>query len=135
MTAGAVAVENGARVVDDVVALAQSLGLDVRPQFKLGRRVWGAARQIDLLLTHPTTRERFGIECKFQGTRGSAEEKLFATLLDIDMWPIRGLIVLGGEGFSEAMRNYLIGTGKAVSFDDLDMRLRLFFKFNFPEKT
>jgi hypothetical protein len=135
MVAGANAVSVGGRLVDRVEALARSMNLETRREFRLGRRLWGAERRIDLLLTHRETRERVGVECKSQNSGGSAEEKLIATADDIERWPLRGLIVLEGDGFTDAMRNYVVGSGKAVAFDDLEVWLRIFFKLELPERT
>ena len=79
------------------------------------------------MLTHPDTRLRLGVECKYQGVTGSAEEKIGQTLTDIDAWPIRGIVVIAGPGFSQNMRSYLLSTGKVVDLDDLETWLRFFF--------
>jgi hypothetical protein len=84
-------------------------------------------RRIDVVLTDPTTRRTLGLECKFQREKGSAEEKLPSTVDDIKAWPIPGLIVTDGPGFSANMRHFLISTGKAVDFDDLEAWLKLYF--------
>jgi hypothetical protein len=68
-----------------------------------------------------------GVECKYQGGGGSAEEKVPATIQDIAAWPIPGLVVFGGSGFSSNMIAYFHSTGKAVSLDDLEAWLLLFF--------
>jgi hypothetical protein len=121
------AVAGGNELVKQVVAVAQGLGLETREQFRAGRRIWGAERRIDIVVTNPATRQRLGIECKFQGTAGSAEEKIPTTIQDIDAWPIPGIVVFSGEGFSPHMRSFLIASGKAVLFEDLEPWLRLFF--------
>ncbi len=121
------AVESGHDIEMAVAALAESLGLEARRQVRVGRRIWGAVRVIDVVLRHPDTRETLGIECKYQGSTGSAEEKIPSTVLDIAAWPIAGIIVFAGEGFSANMRSYLYSTGKAVDLEDLEMWLRLFF--------
>ena len=118
---------SGRDLEQQVVELGRSLGLDVRTQVRVGRRLWGAVREIDVVLTEPSLRRSLGIECKFQGTSGSAEEKIPATIRDIEAWPIQGLVVYDGRGFSANMRSYLLSTGKAVAFDDLEGWLRLFF--------
>jgi hypothetical protein len=110
-----------------VVALAEQLGLHTREQFKLGRRLWGAERRIDVVVTHPETRKRLGIECKFQSVAGTAEEKIPTTIQDIRAWPIEGIVVFDGEGFSAFMRSFLIASGRAVEFPDLEAWLRLYF--------
>lgn len=121
------AVTGGDVLVKEVVVLANSLGLLAREQFRCGRRIWGAERRIDVVLTNPTDRKRLGVECKYQGQQGSAEEKVPTTIQDIDAWPIQGIVVFTGDGFSTLMRSFLIASGKAVEFQDLEPWLRLFF--------
>lgn len=121
------AVSNGDELVKAVIELAQGLGLESRKQVRVARRIWGAIRHIDVVLTHPQTRKTLGIECKFQAVTGTAEEKIPAVVNDIAAWPIPGLVVFAGEGFTENMRLFLISTGKAVDFADLPPWLKLFF--------
>jgi hypothetical protein len=111
----------------EVASLAQRLGLEVRRQVKVGRRLWGAERRIDVVVTEPTSRRRLGLECKFQGVPGTAEEKIPTTIQDIAAWPIPGIVVFSGEGFSPYMRSFLIASGRAVELEDLEAWLRLFF--------
>jgi hypothetical protein len=80
-----------------------------------------------VVITDVATRRTLGVECKFQGGPGSAEEKVPATVNDIAAWPIPGIVVIGGGGFSPNMRQFLISTGKAVDFEDLEDWLRLYF--------
>lgn len=121
------AVSSGQDLEAAVAALGESLGLHVERQVTVGRRIWGARRHIDVVLKHPDTRVSLGLECKFQGVSGTAEEKIPATIDDIRVWPIRGLVVFAGGGFSENLKYYLLSTGMAVEFDDLPTWLRLYF--------
>ncbi len=107
--------------------MAEGLGLRVGRQIRVARRLWGAERRIDLVLSYEQSGRSLGIECKYQGTGGSAEEKIPATIQDIAAWPIPGLVVFDGAGFSANMRAYLHSTGKAVAFEDLRGWLTLFF--------
>ena len=109
-----------------------SLDLEATAHFRMGRRLWGAKREIDVLATQKPTRKRLGIECKYQGTPGSAEEKLDSTISDMRSWPIPGIIVLDGDGFSDHFRHYALASGKAVLLDDLELWLRLFFGLEVP---
>lgn len=127
MAGGAKAVSSGAELAKQVCDLGETLGLEVHEQYKVARRVWGAERKIDVILKDPKTAKTLGVECKYQGGGGSAEEKVPATIQDIDAWPIDGLVVFAGEGFTENMKSFLISTGKAVEFDDLGPWLRLYF--------
>jgi len=127
MPGGATAVHSGAELRDRVAELGGQLGLDARTEVRVGRRLWGAVRCIDVVLTRADTGKTVGIECKYQGVGGSAEEKVPATIQDIDAWPIAGLVVFAGAGFSPNMIAFFHATGKAVSLDELEPWLRLFF--------
>lgn len=127
MPGRAKAVSNGDDLVKAVAQLAQELGLEAKEQVRVARRIWGAVRKIDVVLTHPQTRKTLGIECKFQAVTGTAEEKIPSVIEDIGAWPIPGIVVFSGEGFTENMKMFLVSTGKAVEFPELKPWLCLFF--------
>lgn len=118
---------SGATLEREVETLVEGLGLEAKRRVRVGRRLWGNVREIDVVAMHPQTRKTIGIECKFQGTRGTAEEKIPSLINDIEAWPIPGIVVFDGPGFSENMKLYLLSTGKAVALEDLTDWLRLFF--------
>ena len=121
------AVASGKDLQGQVAVLGCDLGLTVDTEVEVGRRVWGARRKIDVVLKHKETRVSLGIECKYQGVVGSAEEKIPATIQDIRAWPIRGIVVYSGTGFSTNMESYLLSTGMAVELCDLKPWLELYF--------
>ena len=111
MPGRATAVRSGDDLVKSVATLGHSLGLQVRTQVRLARRIWGAVRRIDVVLTHTETRRALGVECKFQAVLGTAEEKGPATIQDIGAWPIRGRVVFAGDA-----DGYGIGPGPVPFF-------------------
>jgi len=119
--------KSGEQLKQKVVELAEKLGLKADTEVKAARRLWGAKRRIDVVLTYEKTGKILGVECKYQATSGSAEEKIPATIKDIEYWPIEGIVVMDGEGFSDNMKGYLVSTGKAVWYEDLEDWLRLYF--------
>ncbi len=121
------AVKSGSDLEQQVAELGETLGLAVERQVAVGRRIWGAKRRIDVVFKHPETRVSLGVECKFQATSGSAEEKIPATIEDIRVWPIRGLVVYAGNGFSSNLKSFLLSTGMAVELADLRKWLELYF--------
>lgn len=127
MAGTAKAVKSGAALRDAVAELAESLNLNVEKEVRLGRRVWGARRNIDVVIRNNDTKQSLGIECKYQDSKGSAEEKIPATMQDIPAWPIKGLVVYSGKGFSTNMKAYLLSTGLAIEFNDLKKWLELYF--------
>lgn len=126
MPGRASAPESGKMLEQQVAAVAERLGLRTDTQVRVGRRIWGAERRIDIIVSGPEGK-RLGVECKFQGSGGSAEEKIPVVIDDINAWPIDGIVVFEGDGFSPHMRGFLLSTGKAVQLDDLDVWLRLYF--------
>ena len=121
------AVASGAALENAVAEVGEELGLTTRRQVRVARRLWGAERHIDIVMALPDSDKSLGLECKYQGGGGSAEEKIPAIIQDIAAWPIPGLVVFGGDGFSSNMKSYLHSTGKAVAFEDLEGWLKLFF--------
>jgi PD-(D/E)XK nuclease superfamily domain len=121
------AAAKGAELAQQVCTLAEKLGLEAREQFKVARRIWGAERKIDVVLRDPKTGKTLGIECKYQEVGGTAEEKIPTTIRDIEAWPMDGIVVFAGVGFTENMKSYLVSTGKAVELPDLEPWLRLYF--------
>lgn len=45
------AVSNGDELVQAVITLAASLGLETKQRVRVARRIWGALRHIDVVLT------------------------------------------------------------------------------------
>lgn len=93
----------------------------------MGSRLWVARRKVDVVLEHPETGKRLGIECKYQGVGGTAQEKIYATLADLEAWPIPGIVVIDGPGFTPEMKSALVATGKVLKFEDLEEYLRFYF--------
>ncbi len=118
---------SGKELQAQVAELARSLGLRVELEAKAARRLWGSKRYIAVVITDEKTGKRLGIECKYQGRGGTAEEKIPATILDIEHWPIPGIVVISGQGFSPNMQGYLAATGKVIWFEELEEWLRLYF--------
>ena len=107
--------------------LAGRLGLAVRRQVPVARRIWGPRRHIDVLVTDTALRRSLGIECKYQRVSGTAEEKIPATIQDIGAWPMAGIVCFAGPGFSDHLRSFMIASGRAVEYPDLEDWLRIYF--------
>jgi len=120
-------ISSGKALEQAVKQTAERMGLAVRTQVRVGRRIWGAERLIDLVVTDPTSRRSLGIECKYQSQKGTTEEKLPAVVQDMAAWPIRGILVFDGPGFSANLRQFLYSTGRAIDAADLEEWLQLYF--------
>lgn len=121
------AIENCNDLVKRIVQMAKDLELVAIEQYPAGKRIWGSNRKIDVVMADPKTRKVLGIECKFQKTPGTTEEKIPAVIEDIKSWPISGIIVYGGEGMTQNMKSFLVSTGKALEFDELESWVKLYF--------
>jgi len=122
-----IAGHNGEELRRRVVDLGISFGLDVETEVVVGYRLWGAIRRIDVVFTQKRTAKRLGIECKYQQSKGSVEEKIIATVKDMEVWPMYGIVVIDGPGFSKHIQGFLLATGKVVQLPDFERWLHLFF--------
>lgn len=73
MAAAKVAIKDGNDLVCKIVELGKKLGLETKEEYNVAKRIWGANRNIDVILLDPTTRKVLGIECKYQKTSGTIE--------------------------------------------------------------
>ena len=122
--------QHGEHLKQLVAALGRELGLGARTEVRVGRRIWGAQRRIDVVLTDLVARRSLGIECKYQRVGGTAEEKIPATIQDIVAWPIDGIVCFAGVGFTDHMRSFMYASGKGVDLADLRDWLRLYFQLD-----
>lgn len=121
---------HGEHLKQIVAGLGRELGLRARTEVRVGRRIWGAQRRIDVVLTETNARRSLGIECKYQRVGGTAEEKIPATIQDIAAWPIDGVVCFAGVGFTDHMRSFMYASGKGVDLADLRDWLRLYFQLD-----
>ncbi|MCP4167499.1 MAG: hypothetical protein GY759_16640 [Chloroflexi bacterium] len=60
---------SGEQLKQRVVELAEQLGLKTDTEVNAARRLWGAKRRIDVVLTYEKTGKILGVECKYQKTK------------------------------------------------------------------
>ncbi len=121
-------IKSGADLERAVAMVGEALGLEVERQVVMGDRIWGPRRHVDVVLSKPDTERMLGIECKYQRAKGTVEEKISLTVEDMEDWPIRGIVVLHGDGFSRDFRPFLKGRGHIVEFKRLAEWLRFYFR-------
>ena len=73
-------------------------GLVVFREVSLGKSIIGKNRKIDILAM--LGERALGIECKYQATSGTADEKLPYTLNDLEAMHLPAFASYAGEGFS-----------------------------------
>jgi hypothetical protein len=119
-------VSTGVAFEAEVAKVIQQLGLSYLRQVKMGVSILGRRRLADFLV-YDRAGKSLGIECKYQQTAGSAEDKLVHTITDFEARPVSHILVFGGEGFSKNIKGYLLSTGKAVELKQLRNYLVFYF--------
>jgi PD-(D/E)XK nuclease superfamily protein len=84
-----------------------SRGLKVYREIHVGKTIIGKNRRIDVFVVSEPTNQAFAIECKFQDSEGTVDEKIPYALDDLRALPMAGCIAYAGTGFSEGVRYML----------------------------
>lgn len=82
-------------------------GLKVYREIRLGKSIIGKNRIIDVFCVCETNNRAFAIECKYQDSVGTVDEKIPYTLDDLRALPLPGCIAYAGKGFSEGVLHML----------------------------
>ncbi len=85
----------------------------------VGSRFVGKKRKLDIILQYGN--RYLGIEAKFQGTSGTAYQKLSYALEDVRKTPIPTIIVFSGEGIEEDVKAQLISSGMGIEVEWTDV--------------
>ena len=82
-------------------------GLKVYREIQVGKTIIGKDRRIDVFVVCEPTNQAFAIECKFQDSQGTVDEKIPYALDDLRALPMAGCIAYAGTGFSQGVRYML----------------------------
>jgi hypothetical protein len=85
-------------------------GLVVYVEICLGKTVIGKDRYIDVFVIRPDDRKAIAIECKYQDSVGSVDEKIPYALDDLAALWIPGCLVYAGRGWSRGVLHQLEGS-------------------------
>lgn len=78
-------------------------------QCEIGKDIYGKRRRVDLILYHPRLWEDcLVIQCKWQASSGSVEEKYPFEVLSIQQNEFDTIIVLDGGGYSDGAKQWLL---------------------------
>lgn len=97
-------------------------GLHVYREVSLGKSIIGKNRKIDILAVHHESSRALGIECKYQATPGTADEKIPYTLEDLDAMHVPAFVAYAGEGFSIGVI-HMLESHKLAAFCQPDLTL------------
>src|SRR5215218_1408834 len=89
-------------------------GLKVYREIRVGKSIIGKNRCIDVFCVREADNRAFAIECKFQDSAGTVDEKIPYALDDLDALPMAGCITYAGKGFSDGVLHMLNASPRAA---------------------
>jgi hypothetical protein len=87
-------------------------GLKVFREVRVGKSIIGKNRCIDILCVWGDA--AFAVECKFQDSQGTVDEKIPYALEDLQAMPLPGCIAYAGRGFSDGVLHMLAAAPAAA---------------------
>jgi hypothetical protein len=89
-------------------------GLRVYREVRVGKSIIGKNRCVDVFCVSEPDNNAFAIECKFQDSPGTVDEKIPYALDDLAALPMAGCIAYAGRGFSEGVLHMLGSAPRAA---------------------
>jgi hypothetical protein len=89
-------------------------GLKVYREVRVGKSIIGKNRCIDVFCVREADSRAFAVECKFQDSPGTVDEKIPYALDDLDALPMAGCIAYAGKGFSDGVLHMLNASPRAA---------------------
>ena len=106
--------EYASAVADYVARRFAGRDLKVYREVKVGKTIIGKNRSIDVFCVCARTNPAFAIECKYQDSQGTVDEKIPYALDDLVALPMAGCIAYAGQGFSDGVRHMLAASRHAA---------------------
>jgi hypothetical protein len=88
--------------------------LKVYREIKVGKTIVAKNRCIDIFCVSEASNQAFAIECKFQDSQGTVDEKIPYALDDLLALPMAGCIAYAGKGFSAGVLHMLAASRYAA---------------------
>jgi hypothetical protein len=89
-------------------------GVTVYREVPFGKTIIGKNRRIDIVLIEEASRTAMAIECKYQDSLGTADEKIPYALEDVMQIGMPVCLAYAGEGFSQGIRHMLAASATAA---------------------
>ena len=90
-------------------------GLKVYREIRVGKSIIGKNRCIDIFCVCERNNKAFAIECKFQDSQGTVDEKIPYALDDLRALPMAGCIAYAGKGFSDGVL-HMLGASRHAAY-------------------
>lgn len=116
-------------------------GLKVYREVAMGKTIIGKNRQLDILVIHEQSSAVLAIECKYQDTLGTVDEKIPYAIQDMQAMGVPVCLTYAGKGFSSGILHMLAacpiaaqclpqpGLEPSRETRELDIALAMAFRF------
>ena len=101
-------------VASYVIKNHASRGVSVYREVSLGRTIIGKNRHIDIFVIEPATKKALAIECKYQDSTGTVDEKIPYALEDLRVMGMPVCLTYAGSGFSPGILHMLAASPLAA---------------------
>jgi hypothetical protein len=95
------------KVARYIVTAYGSRGVDLYDEVTIGTSLLGKPRRIDLLILERESKRALALECKYQDSSGTVDEKIPHALQDLSALRMPAAIVYAGSGYSEGVLHLL----------------------------
>jgi hypothetical protein len=89
-------------------------GLAVYVEVSLGKTIIGKDRKVDVFAVRESDQRALAIECKYQDSAGTTDEKIPYALQDLDAMRVAGCLVYAGSGWSAGVLHTLAASPVAA---------------------
>jgi len=89
-------------------------GVKVYREIRVGKSIIGKNRCIDVFCVREADNTAFAVECKYQDSVGTVDEKIPYALDDLDALPMAGCIAYAGRCFSDGVLHMLNAAPRAA---------------------
>jgi hypothetical protein len=94
-------------VASYILANFGSRGLVVYREVQMGKTIIGKNRHVDIFVLHAESRTALAIECKYQDTLGTVDEKIPYAIEDMQAMGVPVCLAYAGSGFSQGILHLL----------------------------
>jgi len=90
-------------------------GVTVYREVSLGKTIIGKNRHVDIFVLHAESDHALAIECKYQDSAGTVDEKIPYAIQDMQAMGMSVCLAYAGSGFSDGILHMLAGCPIAAS--------------------
>lgn len=101
-------------VASYIVRNFEQRGIAIYREVFVGKSIIGKNRIIDILIIDDATRQGLAVECKYQASQGTVDEKIPYALDDMRAMRMPGIIAYAGGGFSPGVLHMLRASDMAA---------------------